>query len=142
MKNFILAAAVALLAACAIPQQGAMKGDAPPLFAGLGVKRTMAAQQQPAPQTYVDEVLDVVTEPAGARIMINDASVGYAPLRYSVRRLWRGAPGRMTLDTVKVEALPVAAGQCVQSGIYGQNNLKVPSPVRFVMTNCAPVSGK
>jgi hypothetical protein len=134
MKHLLLALAAVALCACAMPQ-GAAKGGNP--WAGLGAKRTMAAQQPAAP-SYVDEVIDVVTEPPGARILVNEAPVGTSPLRYSVRRLWRGQPGYMALDTVKVEALPTAAGQCVQTGIYGQGATKVPAPVSFNMTSCAP----
>ncbi|OGR76280.1 MAG: hypothetical protein A2X32_05710 [Elusimicrobia bacterium GWC2_64_44] len=105
---------------------------------GLGAKRAspfMAPQQQPEPE-YVEEMVEVVTEPAGARIHINDALAGHSPLQYTVRRFWRGQPGYMALDTIKVEALPTAGGQCVQSGTYGQNNQKAPAPLRFVMTDC------
>jgi len=134
MKHLCLVLAVAPLFACAMPE-GAMKGGNP--WAGFGAKRTPAAQQPAAP-AYIDEVIEVVTEPPGARILVNEAPVGTSPLRYTVRRLWRGQPGYMALDTVKVEALPTTAGQCVQSGIYGQGATKVPAPVNFNMTNCAP----
>ncbi|MDA8244532.1 MAG: hypothetical protein M0025_10495 [Elusimicrobia bacterium] len=119
--------------ACAIPQPG-MYGASP--YAKKPVSSFFGQQQEAAP--YVDETVDVVSYPPGARIQVNDAFAGYAPVRYSVRRLWRGQPGMMTLDTVKIEALPVAAGQCVQGGFYGQGNQKVPSPVSFTMTSCAP----
>lgn len=124
--------AAAALAACAVPD-GAMKGSS--LLSGTAVRR--AAPAQALPDQYVVESVDIISEPPGAAIMINGASVGNAPLgAVALRRYWRGQPGAMVLDTVKVEAFPTAAGQCVQGGIYGQNNSKVQSPLRFVMTNC------
>jgi len=134
MKHFPLVLSLAALCACVMPE-GAMKGGNP--WAAFGAKRTVAPQQPAAPD-YIDEVIEVVTEPPGARILVNEAPVGTSPLRYTVRRLWRGQPGYMALDTVKVEALPTAAGQCVQSGIYGQGATKVPALVSFNMTSCAP----
>ena len=116
-----------LLAACAVPQGGA-KRSGPGIFGTIGPT---------ADQPFVDEIIEVVTEPAGARIEVNGDFAGYSPVRYTARRLWRGEPGRMTLEPVKIDALPVAGGQCAQSGTYGQYNLKVPFPVRFNMTNCA-----
>lgn len=138
-KNLLLVPALGLLCACAIPQPG-MYGNS--VYGGLGAKRAspfMAPQQQAAPE-FVEELVEVVTEPPGARIHINDALAGHSPLQYTVRRFWRGQPGYMALDTIKVEALPVAGGQCVQSGVYGQNNQKAPAPVRFVMTDCRPAA--
>ncbi len=126
MKNALLAASFLLLAACAVPQ-GGMKRSGAGIFGTIGPA---------ADQPFVDEIIEVVTEPAGARVEVNGDFAGYAPVRYTARRLWRGEPGRMTLDTVKIEALPAAAGQCVQSGTYGQHSLKVPFPVRFTMTSC------
>ncbi|MDA8130911.1 MAG: hypothetical protein M0011_05340 [Elusimicrobia bacterium] len=120
------------LSACAMPQPGRY-GASPAAKKPLPF---MSQPQESAP--YVDETVDVASEPPGARIQVNDGFAGYAPLRYRVRRLWRGQPGMMTLDPVKIEALPVAAGQCVQGGFYGQGNQRVPSPVNFTMTNCAP----
>jgi hypothetical protein len=123
-------------AACAIPQQGGMKRSGG-LFGPAG------APAQPRSQYVVDETVDVLTDPPGARILINDAPAGYAPVKAAVRRLWRGDPAYpMTLDTVKIEALPVAAGQCVQTGIFGQNSGRTPPQVRFNMTNCPPAGGK
>lgn len=129
MKNLLLPVFLLFLAACAVPQGGAKRS-------GAGIFGTIGPA---ADQPYVDEIIEVVTEPAGAKVQVNDDFAGYAPVRYNARRFWRGEPGRMTLDTVKIEALPVAAGQCVQSGIYGQHSLKVPFPVRFTMTSCPQV---
>jgi hypothetical protein len=96
---------------------------------------------QPVQQQYsIDEPVEVSTEPPGARIQVNDAFAGYAPVRTVVRRLWHGEPGRMVLDTVKIEALPVAAGQCVQTGFFGQNSAKTPPRVSFSMTDCRPAA--
>lgn len=136
MSRLPLFLALACLAGCAIPQPGMYGGS--PVYGGLGARKRAAAFA-PAAQAaseYVDEAVSVVTEPPGARVLVNEAPVGSSPLTYSVRRYWRGQPGYMTLDTVKIEALPVNAGECVQGGVYGQNNLQVPSPVRFVMNNC------
>lgn len=132
MRDLLLGCSALCLCGCAMPQPGA---SANPFFGGM-VKRSAAAEQPS--QQYVDEAIDVVTEPPGARIHVNDAFVGHAPVRYTVRRLWRGQPGYMVLDTVKVEALPTAAGQCVHSGIYGEASTKVQSPVTFSMSDCAP----
>jgi len=129
MKNLLLPVFLLFLAACAVPQ-GSVKRSGAGIFGTIG-----PAAEGP----YVDEIIEVVTEPAGAKVQVNDDFAGYAPVRYNVRRLWRGEPGRMTLDTVKIEALPVAPGHCAQSGIYGQHSLKVPFPVRLTMTNCAQV---
>lgn len=125
MKNLIVMCAVVMLAACAMPPGGMMKKRAGNV--GLFGNTAEAAPQPPQQQYFVDEALEVITEPAGARININDAFVGYSPLKAPVRRLWRGDPRYpMTLDTVKIEALPVAGGQCVQSGIFGQNSGRTP----------------
>lgn len=133
MKNFLLAAAVALLAACAVPQGGM---GAKRVGGGNSLFGALNQQAQPT-DSFVDEVIEVISVPPGAVIMVNDGFVGYAPVKASVRRYWRGAPGSMQLDVVRFSAAPSVSGHCAQSAIYGQNNLKVPSPVRFVMTNCA-----
>jgi len=129
MRKISLPFFLLLLAACAMPQ-GGMKGG------GFRYSGTAPKYPPALSQYYIDEVIDVATEPPGARVLVNESAVGYAPVRYSVRRFWRGDPGRMLLDTVKIEAMPISAGQCVQSGIYGQNNLKIPSPVSFKMADC------
>ncbi len=133
MKNLVLMCAVGVLAACVVPQGGMMKKRA-----GGGLFGNIA-EPAPQPQQYfVDETVEVITEPAGARIHINDAFIGYSPLKAPVRRMWRGDPRYpMTLDTVKIEALPVAGGQCVQSGIFGQNSGRTPPQVSFNMTACS-----
>lgn len=133
MKNLALAAAVTLLAACAIPQGGMKGGVGVPRYSGIQPKYPPALSKE-----HVDEVIDIFTEPAGARIHVNDSLVGYSPVRYMVRRFWRGAPGNMVLDLVKIEALPTAGGQCVQTGYYGEGARKVSTPVNFTMTDCAP----
>ena len=126
MKIIMLIAVSVLFSACALPQGGMKRG--------LG-----GAVSQPAQQQYfVDETVDIVTEPPGAKIFVNDAFVGYAPVRADVRRTWRGDPRyQMTLDNVKIEALPVEAGQCAQSGVFGQGSVKSPPQVRFSMASCA-----
>lgn len=139
MSRPILLLPLLCLAGCAIPQPG-MYGNSP--YGGFGMKRAISAQQQAPAQEFVEELVEVRTEPPGARVHINDAFAGYAPLQFSVRRFWRGQPGYQALDTVKVEALPVAGGQCVQAGVFGQNNQKAPSPVSFVMTDCRPAPGQ
>ena len=132
MRNVIVLGMAVMLAACAIPQGGMVKrGAGGGLFANL----VNPAVQETG--SFVDEMLDVVTEPAGARVQINDAFMGYAPIKASVRRYWRGNPGNMALDQVKIEALPVSGGQCVQGGLFGEASRKVPSPVRFNMTVCS-----
>ncbi|OGR44773.1 MAG: hypothetical protein A2X35_05605 [Elusimicrobia bacterium GWA2_61_42] len=130
MKNLTLLCAVTMLAACAVPQGGMKRSGGVGLFGNLG---------QPAQETqpFVEETVEVITSPPGARVHVNDGFVGYAPVKAAVRRIWSGTPGNMVLDLVKIEAFPVAGGQCVQSGLFGQNNLQVQSPVRFPMTNCA-----
>jgi hypothetical protein len=136
MNQFSLFLVALFLGGCAIPQPGGYGGSA--VYGGLGTKRSFVRQAAPqASQQYIDEALEIATEPPGARILVNDAAVGVSPLRYTVRRLWRGQPGNMTLDTVKIEALPTAAGQCVQSGIFGEASRKVASPVSFTMAACA-----
>lgn len=117
------------LAACAVPQQGGTKrAGGASLFGNIGQAPT---------QYFVDEVVDVATEPAGAAVNVNDVFAGNSPVRVTVRRYWRGQPGSMTLDPVKVEALGSGPGQCTQSGLFGQGSQKAPSPVRLYMTNCA-----
>lgn len=133
MKNGMLICAVAALAACAMPP-GAMvkKRGGGSLFGNIS-----EPAQQPQ-QYFVDETVEVITEPPGARIHINDAFVGYSPLKAPVRRMWRGDPRYpMTLDTVKIEALPVAGGQCVQSVMVGQNSGRTPPQISFNMTACS-----
>lgn len=137
MKNLVLAGAAVMLAACAVPQGGMKRADSG-LFGNL-------AQPAQEAQSFVDETVEVVTVPPGARVQVNDGFVGYAPVKALVRRFWRGDPGNMVLDQVKIEALPVAGGQCVQGGVFGEASRKVPAPVRFNMTACAsaqPVGGK
>lgn len=132
IKDLIMFAALSALCACAIPQP-----DGTTLFGGMSPKKRAIAAPQPATTQYVDEVVNVVTDPPGARIQINDAFAGYSPLKYPVRRYWRGQmPDTLVLDMVKVEALPVFSGQCVQSGMYGENNKVLPSPVSFRMADC------
>jgi len=129
MKIVMLLAVSALFPACAMPQGGMKRSVGGP---GGAVSR-------PAQQQYsVDETVDIVTEPPGAKILVNDAFVGYAPVKADVRRTWRGDPRyQMTLDTVKIEALPIEAGQCAQSGVFGQGSVKTPPQVRFNMASCA-----
>ncbi len=143
MKNLILALAVAMLAACEM-QQGGMHRKA----GGGNVFSSMSKPAQ-GTQPYVDETVEVVTDPPGASVQVNDGFVGYSPAKAVVRRFWNGEPGSMVLDTVKIEALPVSDGQCAQSGVFGEGSRKLPLPVRFSMTNCsaeapayAPVSRK
>ena len=130
---FVLGAAV-LLAACAMPQGGMKKGSG-----GTGIFGNKQAAQ---PDQFVDEAVEVVTDPAGARVQINGGLIGFSPVRSTVRRYWRGQPGSMTLDAVTVEAQAAAAGQCDQSGIFGEGSTKVPAPVRFSMTSCSAAETK
>jgi len=129
MKRTFLPMIVLALSACALPQQSMMMKTG-------GRRYAPAPQPVQAQQYFVDETVEVLSEPPGARIQVNDAFAGYAPARAAVRRFWRGEPGRMVLGMVKIEALPVAGGQCVQSGYFGQNSAKVPLQVSFTMTDC------
>lgn len=137
MKHFLLLLSAAALCACAVPPPGTYGRS---VYTGLGKKGAPSLEPQQNDK-YVVETVEIVSRPPGARIHINDALAGYAPVTGPVLRYWRGQPGYMTLDTVKIEALPTAAGQCVQGGIYGQNNSKVQSPLIFDMTKCAPAAG-
>lgn len=127
-------AALAGLCACMVPPQGTYGRS---IYTGLG-KRGAPSLEPQQNDKYVVETVEIVSRPPGARIHINDALAGHAPVTGPVLRYWRGQPGYMTLDTVKIEALPTAAGQCVQGGIYGHNNVKIQSPLVFDMTNCGP----
>ncbi len=133
MKKLVLFGAAVVLAACAMPQ-GTAKNTSNGGFFGQ-----MSAVQ---PDQFVDEVVEVITEPAGARVQINGGLIGFSPAKATVRRYWRGQPGDMTLDAVTVEALAAAPGQCDQSGIYGEGSRKVPSPVRLSMTACSAAQTK
>ena len=133
MKNIMLVCAAVLLAACAVPQGGMKRTAGASLFGGAEPENPPGESEN-----YVDEVIEVLTSPAGARVHVSDSFAGYSPVKYSVRRFWRGAPGNMTLDTVKVEALPVSGGQCVQTGFYGEASRKVASPVSLDMAACTP----
>lgn len=137
MKTIILVSALWMLAACAIPQGGMIQKRSGGLFGAM-------SQPSPEPaQQFVNETFDVITDPPGARVMVNNSNFGNSPVQVTIRRMWRGEPGYpMILDTVKVEAFPVEAGQCVQTGIFGQNAGKTPPQVRFNMASCAPTSGK
>lgn len=126
MKKLTLFAIAVMFSACAMPQGGMKKSGG-----GLLAKPVQQESLQ-----YVDEVVEVVTEPAGAAVNINGVFAGNAPVSLSVRRYWRGQPGNLVLDPVKVEALASEQGQCTQSGVYGQGSAKAPSPVRLLMTNC------
>lgn len=126
MKNLMLICAAAILSACVMPE-GGMKISQSPLM----TKLTQADRQ------YVDETVEVVTVPAGARVQVNDGFVGYSPVKAVVRRYWNGEPGSMVLDTVKIEALPVQDGQCAQGGTFGDGSRKAPAPVSFDMTACS-----
>ena len=127
MRYAVTAVAALLLAACAMPQGGMMMKKGSAYSAGVGGAPT---------DQYVDESFRVETVPSGAQVRVNGVGVGVSPVNTSVRRYWRGQAGNMALDMVKVEALPAASGQCVQSGVFGQNNLRLPSPVRFTMNAC------
>lgn len=131
MNKLALLGLVAVLAACAMPQGTAHKKGGGDLFGNIS-----------QPDQFVDEVVDVITDPAGARVQINGGLIGFSPVKSTVRRYWRGAPGSMTLDPVTVEAQAAAAGQCDQSGIFGEGSTKVPSPVRFSMTSCSAAETK
>ncbi|HAT72761.1 MAG TPA: hypothetical protein DCS63_08085 [Elusimicrobia bacterium] len=130
MKNLILMAVAVALGACAVPQGGMKRVGGPTLFGNIAA---------PAQETgaFVEETIEVVTAPAGARVLVNDGFMGYAPVKAVVRRYWRGEPGNMVLDQVKIDAQPVAAGHCAQGGLFGPNSTKVPSPLRLDMTACA-----
>ncbi|MCM2266366.1 MAG: hypothetical protein NDI60_01180 [Elusimicrobiales bacterium] len=126
MKHFLLFAAVSLLAACAVPQ------------GGPGMKRGFLESAGGAPTSqFVDEVIEVITVPPGAQVNVNETPAGVSPLKVSVRRYWRGKAGYLILDMVKIEALPVAAGQCMRSAVLGQNNLRAPATVTLDMASCA-----
>ena len=130
MKKLALLGMMAVLfTACAMPQGGMKKSG------GMGLFGTVAQPVQS--DQFVDEAVEVVTDPAGMRVNINGGLVGYSPVKAAVRRYWRGEPGNMTLDPVAIEALAAAAGQCDQSGIFGDASTKVPAPVRFNMAACA-----
>ena len=125
------------LAACAIPQGGMVRKRSGGLFDSISKPAPAQAQQ------FVNETFEVITDPPGARVMVNNSNFGNSPVQVTIRRMWRGEPGYpMILDTVKVEAFPVESGQCVQTGIFGQNAGKTPTQVRFNMASCAPTSGK
>ena len=129
MKKLALLGMAVLFSACAMPQGTVHKKGGGGLFSNLS---------QPA-QTdqFVDEAVEVVTDPAGARVQINGGLIGFSPVKTSVRRYWRGVPGSMTLDAVTIEAQAAASGQCDQSGIFGEGSRKVPAPVRFNMAACS-----
>ncbi|OGS08191.1 MAG: hypothetical protein A2270_10185 [Elusimicrobia bacterium RIFOXYA12_FULL_51_18] len=132
MNKFFLLGFLLMFSACAMPQAGMKTGRR------IGALGAIAQPAQQPQQYFVDETVEVITDPPGARIQINDAFAGYSPLKAPVRRMWRGDPRYpMTLDTVKIEALPVAGGQCVQSGIFGQNSGRTPPQVSFNMTACS-----
>ncbi len=135
MNKFVLLAMAVVFTACAMPQQGAAKKRG---GGGLFANISQPAQAE----QFVDEVVDVITDPAGARVQINGGQIGFSPVRSTVRRYWRGEPGSMTLDPVTVEAQAAAPGQCDQSGIFGEGSTKVPSPVRFSMTSCSAAQTK
>ncbi len=130
MKKLALLAAAVMFSACAMPQ-GGMKKSGGGMFAKPAQQETLQ---------YVDEMVEVVTEPAGAAVNINDTFAGNAPVSMSVRRYWRGRPGMMVLDPVKVEALSSGPGQCTQRGLYGAGSAKLPSPVSLNMMNCSAAS--
>jgi len=129
MKKVFLALTLLGLSACMMPQPG---------MYGAKKSRRLSSGQAPS-QSYVDEAITVETEPSGARIQVNDVFAGASPVKYTVRRFWRGQPGSMVLDTVKVEALPAVDGQCAQSGVFGEAARPLQVPVRFTMTNCSSV---
>ncbi len=130
MKNLILSAAVVMLSACEMRQGGMYRKSG-----GGNVFGDMAKSAQETRQ-YVDETVQVVTDPAGASVQVNDGFVGYSPVKTMVRRYWNGEPGSMVLDTVKIDVAPAADGQCAQGGVFGEGSRKLPVPVRFSMTNC------
>jgi hypothetical protein len=120
---------MSVLSACAFPEPG---------YRGYGMMKKGSFQQAPAPPppSYVVETVEVRTDPPGARVLVNGSDAGYSPVTVTARRLWRGESGYQTLDTVKIEAFPVEQGQCVQTGIFGENASKAPPQVRFDMTKC------
>jgi hypothetical protein len=126
MKTIILFGAVLTFSACAVPQPGGSDPGA--------IKK---ASPQQAPQKFVEESIEVVTDPPGARILVNGSNAGYAPVTVKARRLWRGDPGSpMMLDTVRLEAIPVADGQCAQIRIFGAGAAKTPPQISFDMHLC------
>jgi hypothetical protein len=129
MNKLVLLGMAVLFAACAMPQGSVHKKGGGNIFGGLS--------QTAQTDKFVDEAVEVGTDPAGARVQINGGLVGVSPVKVMVRRYWRGDPGSMTLDPVTIEALAAAPGQCDQSGIFGEGSRKVPSPVRFSMTSCS-----
>ena len=131
MKNLILAGTVAMLAACAMPEGGMHRKSG-----GGNLFGSMASPAQGS-RPYVDETVQIVTDPPGASVQVNDGVVGNSPASVVVRRYWNGEPGSMVLDTVKIDVFPAMDGQCAQSGVFGEGSRKLPVPVRFSMTNCA-----
>ncbi len=140
MKVMLVIVPAVLLAACAVPQ-GGMKMEKGSVVSLFGV------QDDTRTGPFVDQIVQVVTIPPGAGVVVNGGMMGHAPLKVSVRRYWRGAAGSMVLDTTSVDALP-APGQCAQGGVYGNNNRRLPSRIVFNMTDCAnparpaPAAGK
>lgn len=124
MNKLALLGLAVMFAACA-GQKGGMKKQ------NGGV---LPAAQQGQTEQFVDEAVEVMTNPAGARVQVNGGLVGFSPVKTTVRRYWRGAPGSMKLDVVTVEVQAVESGQCDQSGIFGEDSRKVPVPVFFNMT--------
>ena len=132
-KLVLLGVAVFMSAACAMPQGNVHKkgGGGGNLFGNISQT-----------DQFVDEAVEVLTVPSGVTVQINGGPVGVSPAKVTVRRYWRGSPGNMTLDSVTVEALAAAPGQCDQSGIFGEGSRKVPSPVSFNMAACAAAETK
>ena len=77
------------------------------------------------------ETIEIVSEPSGARIEINDDYLGEAPLTTHFAR--GGYHGNA--NPLKINAMPVRPGDCMQSKLIPED-VKAPRRILFDMTIC------
>lgn len=80
--------------------------------------------------------IEILTEPSGARIEVNDEFLGEAPLTATVAR----GCSAYSLNAVTIRALPREAGHCTQ-GKFISSSDSVPRKVFFDMRLC-PINQK
>lgn len=93
------------------------------IFAGCSASAPVETSTKPEPP----KTIQIVSEPAGARIEVDQDYVGNAPLEIKVPQ----RDGNFTRSTT-IQATPTSAGQVVQSKYFNYSS-PIPSRVLFTM---------
>ena len=111
------------------------------LIGSTSLSLFLACTPPPPPKPYspppeVTKAVEIISEPPGARIEVNNEFMGEAPLTINVRSTARG----MFKENTIIRALPVRAGHYVQTKMFIDGSYvpdpafsKIPSKIFFDM---------